>query len=98
MELIDKITELLDEIKMDGNKFYQKGNKSAGVRARKHAQDLKKILQDLFLICIFINFFVSLKSKFINNFFVIKKIFKGGSCKKYLLAIKFSHSLLKNTV
>ena len=24
MELIDKITELLDEIKMDGNKFYQK--------------------------------------------------------------------------
>tara|TARA_B100000287_G_C20343835_1_gene666948 strand:+ start:200 stop:385 length:186 start_codon:yes stop_codon:yes gene_type:complete len=47
MELIDKITELLDEIKMDGNKFYQKGNKSAGVRARKHAQDLKKILQDL---------------------------------------------------
>ena len=47
MEIIDKITELVDEIKMDSNKFYQKQNKSAGIRARKSAQELKQVLQEL---------------------------------------------------
>ena len=47
MEIIDKITELVDEIKMDSNKFYQKDNKSAGIRARKSAQELKQVLQEL---------------------------------------------------
>ena len=47
MEIIEKITELVDEIKMDSNKFYQKHNKSAGIRARKSAQELKQVLQEL---------------------------------------------------
>ena len=47
MEIIEKITELVDEIKMDSNKFYQKNNKSAGIRARKSAQELKQVLQKL---------------------------------------------------
>ena len=41
MEIIEKITELVDEIKMDSNKFYQKQNKSAGIRA------IKQVLQEL---------------------------------------------------
>ena len=47
MEIIEKITELVDEIKMYSNKFYQKQNKSAGIRARKSAQELKQVLQEL---------------------------------------------------
>ena len=47
MELIEKITELVDAIKVDANKFYTNGNKSAGIRARKSAQELKQVLQEL---------------------------------------------------
>tara|TARA_R100001377_G_C3193667_1_gene111638 strand:- start:2386 stop:2562 length:177 start_codon:yes stop_codon:yes gene_type:complete len=47
MELIEKITELVDSIKVDTNKFYTNGNKSAGIRARKVVQELKTKLQDL---------------------------------------------------
>jgi|TARA_R110000744_G_scaffold9619_1_gene30554 hypothetical protein len=47
MELIEKITELVDAIKVDTNKFYTNGNKSAGIRARKVVQELKNKLQDL---------------------------------------------------
>ena len=47
MELIEKITELVDAIKVDANKFYTNGNKSAGIRARKSAQELKTVLQTL---------------------------------------------------
>jgi|TARA_B100001094_G_C17772172_1_gene595593 hypothetical protein len=47
MELIEKITELVDAIKVDANKFYTNGNKSAGIRARKVVQELKQKLQDL---------------------------------------------------
>ena len=47
MELIEKITELVDAIKVDANKFYTNGNKSAGIRARKVVQELKHKLQDL---------------------------------------------------
>ena len=47
MELIEKITELGDAIKVDTNKCYTNGNKSAGIRARKVVQDLKNKLQEL---------------------------------------------------
>ena len=47
MELIEKITELVDLIKVDSNKFYTNGNKSAGIRARKVVQELKGTLQEL---------------------------------------------------
>jgi|TARA_Y100000310_G_scaffold342951_1_gene448406 hypothetical protein len=47
MELIEKITELVDLLKVDATKFYTNGNKSAGIRARKVVQELKGTLQEL---------------------------------------------------
>jgi hypothetical protein len=44
METLEKIKELTELLSIDAAKFY-KGNKSAGTRARKSAQDLKAILQ-----------------------------------------------------
>ena len=43
---LETIKELTETITVDTNKFYE-GNKSAGVRARKGAQQLKALLQDL---------------------------------------------------
>ena len=47
MEILEKISEAIDALKMDTHKFYTKENKSAGVRARKTAQLLKSLMQDL---------------------------------------------------
>ena len=44
METLEKIKELTESLTMDAGKFY-KGNKSAGTRARKTAQELKALLQ-----------------------------------------------------
>ena len=44
METLEKIKELTEVIALDAAKFY-KGNKSAGTRARKTAQELKALLQ-----------------------------------------------------
>lgn len=46
METLEKIKELTEQLSVDVTKFY-KGNKSAGTRARKSAQDLKSLLQSL---------------------------------------------------
>ena len=46
METLEKIKELTEQLSVDVTKFY-KGNKSAGTRARKSAQDLKSLLQTL---------------------------------------------------
>ena len=46
METVEKIKELTELLSVDANKFY-KGNKSAGTRARKTAQELKLLLQKL---------------------------------------------------
>jgi hypothetical protein len=46
METLEKIRELVEALSLDTTKFY-KGNKSAGTRARKLAQDLKSELQKL---------------------------------------------------
>ena len=47
MEILERISEAVDALKMDTNKFYAKSNKSAGVRARKIAQTLKSLMQEL---------------------------------------------------
>ena len=47
MEILNAINELVETLREDARKFYDKANKSAGTRARKSAQDLKKALQDL---------------------------------------------------
>ena len=44
MENVEKIKELTESLSIDAGKFY-KGNKSAGTRARKTAQELKALLQ-----------------------------------------------------
>lgn len=46
METLEKIKEVTEQLSVDVTKFY-KGNKSAGTRARKSAQDLKSLLQTL---------------------------------------------------
>jgi hypothetical protein len=46
METLEKIKEFTELLSVDTTKFY-KGNKSAGVRARKTCQDLKALLQNL---------------------------------------------------
>jgi hypothetical protein len=45
MDTIEKIKELTELLSVDATKFY-KGNKSAGTRARKTAQELKSLLQE----------------------------------------------------
>ncbi len=44
METLEKIKEVTEQLSVDAAKFY-KGNKSAGTRARKSAQELKSLLQ-----------------------------------------------------
>jgi hypothetical protein len=44
METLEQIKELTELLSVDATKFY-KGNKSAGTRARKTAQELKSLLQ-----------------------------------------------------
>ena len=46
METLQKIKELTETLSVDTEKFY-KGNKSAGTRARKAAQEIKALLQQL---------------------------------------------------
>ena len=46
METLEKIKELTEVLSVDSTKFL-KGNKSAGIRARKTAQELKALLQKL---------------------------------------------------
>ncbi len=44
METLEQIKNLTESLSVDAEKFY-KGNKSAGTRARKSAQELKALLQ-----------------------------------------------------
>lgn len=46
METIQKIKQLMDLFYSDADRFYRKGNKSAGTRARKTAQEIKALLQE----------------------------------------------------
>ena len=47
METIEKLEKLMVELKEECGKFFDKGNKSAGVRTRKSAQEMKALLQDI---------------------------------------------------
>lgn len=46
METLENIKTLVETLSVDTTKFYG-GNKSAGTRARKTAQELKGLLQEL---------------------------------------------------
>ncbi|MFO7847433.1 MAG: histone H1 [Balneolaceae bacterium] len=47
MSRIEEVKGLVSELEEDMEKFYEKGNKAAGTRARKQLQDLKKLSQEI---------------------------------------------------
>lgn len=47
MNRIEQIRSMIEELEGDMNKFYEKGNKAAGTRARKQLQELKKVSQEI---------------------------------------------------
>ena len=47
MEKYNKLKDLVVAIEEDFAKFYEKGNKAAGTRARKAMQDVKNLAQDI---------------------------------------------------
>ncbi|MEX0647460.1 MAG: histone H1 [Balneolaceae bacterium] len=47
MNRIDQIQSLIADLEPEMNKFYEKGNKAAGTRARKQLQEIKKVSQEI---------------------------------------------------
>jgi hypothetical protein len=47
MDKLHQLKETVDAIGKDSSKFFEKGNKAAGTRARKNLQELKKLAQEL---------------------------------------------------
>lgn len=47
METLEQIKTLVETLTAETTKFYSKGNKSAGTRARKSAQEIKDLVQTL---------------------------------------------------
>ena len=47
LNIFENLENLMTTLKEDAVKFFEKGNKSAGVRTRKGAQEMKNLLQDL---------------------------------------------------
>jgi|TARA_R100000005_G_C4969649_1_gene183083 hypothetical protein len=44
---MDDINNLVEELQVEMGKFYEKGNKAAGTRARKHLMTLKKLSHEI---------------------------------------------------
>jgi hypothetical protein len=44
METLRKIKELVEKMSVDTQKVYEKGNRSASIRARKNAQEIKLLI------------------------------------------------------
>ena len=47
MDRYQQLQDLLDGVKDDFDKFYEKGNKAAGTRVRKAMQELKGLAQEI---------------------------------------------------
>jgi hypothetical protein len=47
MSRYDEMNELMEQLQPDITKFYDKGNKAAGTRARKTLQTIKKTAQEI---------------------------------------------------
>jgi len=47
MSRIQQMKDLLNQLEPDMVKFYEKGNKAAGTRARKTLQEIKKVSQEI---------------------------------------------------
>ncbi len=44
METLKKIKDLVEKMSVDTHKVYEKGNRSASIRARKYAQEIKQLI------------------------------------------------------
>jgi hypothetical protein len=44
METLKKIKDLVEKMSVDTQKVYDKGNRSASIRARKYAQEIKLLI------------------------------------------------------
>jgi Tfp pilus assembly protein PilE len=47
MSRLEQVKSLMSELEVEMEKFYDKGNKAAGTRARKQLQELKKLSQEI---------------------------------------------------
>ncbi|MEQ9308652.1 MAG: histone H1 [Balneolaceae bacterium] len=47
MSRVSDLQALVESVSSEMEKFYDKGNKAAGTRARKGLQDLKKLAQEI---------------------------------------------------
>ncbi|MFN1835474.1 histone H1 [Balneola sp. MJW-20] len=47
MSRMDEINAIVSDLQVDMEKFYGKGNKAAGTRARKHLMDLKNLAHEV---------------------------------------------------
>lgn len=47
MSRFHEVKSLVDSLEEDMDKFYNKNNKTAGTRARKTLQDMKKLAQEI---------------------------------------------------
>lgn len=47
MSRIEQMNNLVEELEPNMVKFYEKGNKAAGTRARKTLQEIKKVSQEI---------------------------------------------------
>jgi len=47
MSRVSELQSLVESVSTEMEKFYDKGNKAAGTRARKGLQDLKKLAQEI---------------------------------------------------
>ncbi|MEB2775466.1 histone H1 [Algoriphagus sp. D3-2-R+10] len=47
MSKFSEVSELVNSLKDDFEKFYEKSNQAAGTRVRKGMQDLKNMAQDI---------------------------------------------------
>lgn len=47
MSRMDDINEIVNELQVEMDKFYEKGNKAAGTRARKHLMSLKNLAHEV---------------------------------------------------
>lgn len=47
MNRIEQMQSLIADLEPEMTKFYEKGNKAAGTRARKQLQEIKKVSQEI---------------------------------------------------
>lgn len=47
MEKYNELLNLVEQVKNDAEKFFNKGNKAAGTRLRKTMQEIKRLAQEV---------------------------------------------------